>query len=91
MRIMSPPKFIMNISLIMRLIIALIVFQCNEDRLSGDCSPTPIGIPRTWRAPKNRLWYLPEKIGFPGWCVESVGRTTRAPVSGKVMVSYMKS
>ena len=28
MRIMSPPKFIMNISLIMRLIIALIVFQC---------------------------------------------------------------
>ena len=18
---------------------------------------------------KNRLWYLPEKIGFPGWCV----------------------
>ena len=31
MRIMSPPKFIMNISLIMRLIIALIVFQCTPD------------------------------------------------------------
>ena len=31
MRIMSPPKFIMNISLIMRLIIALIVFQCGVD------------------------------------------------------------
>ena len=32
MRIMSPPKFIMNISLIMRLIIALIVFQCTQQR-----------------------------------------------------------
>ena len=30
MRIMSPPKFIMSISLIMRLIITLIVFQCKE-------------------------------------------------------------
>ena len=33
MRIMSPPKFIMNISLIMRLIIALIVFQCMAARV----------------------------------------------------------
>ena len=30
MRIMSPPKFIMSISLIMRLIITLIVFQCTH-------------------------------------------------------------
>ena len=37
---MSPPKFIMNISLIMRLIIALIVFQCNPN-LNPSPSPSP--------------------------------------------------
>ena len=37
MRTMSPPKFIMNISLIMRLIIALIVFQCTATHAAHGC------------------------------------------------------
>ena len=40
--------------------------MANEDRLSGDCSL----IPTSYSAhAKNRPWCLPEKIGFPGWCV----------------------
>ena len=53
MRIMSPPKFIMNISLIMRLIIALIVFQCScnlsslesRGRIEAPCQCTSDHLP----------------------------------------------
>ena len=40
--------------------------MANEDRLSGDCSLTPTLYSAH---AKNRPWYLPEKTGFPGWCV----------------------
>ena len=52
MRIMSPPKFIMNISLIMRLIIALIVFQCAEAK-----GNTPLPPPHSGGAKvKSNQW-----------------------------------
>ena len=54
MRIMSPPKFIMNISLIMRLIIALIVFQCAQRVTRSARRLCPASHPLTYPSPHAR-------------------------------------
>ena len=76
MRIMSPPKFIMNTSLIMRLIITLIVFQCVSDLRALSEKDD---VPRRGRVGSPRLLQGSLSDYMPNICASPAGSGSVSP------------